>query len=296
MKASLVLFLSLSCVSTLVAGVQDYCKPGYIPQPNGGYQLDLSPLDRDFIMETLANTKPSTKIIRTHVNICSFVTKPPITYDEDFCKANTYVCLRLYHRKGDMERLDEIEELAGDYEDSKLSPDFKVASENQDLSTDGTMFALTLHGGNVDGKEQTVSITLECDSKGSRENPDGPELLSDDGYVTKLHWKVAFACATKATEKPPSQRHPPSSGHGKLPVSGSKSVITLMFTILGVLLTVYFISGAIYHYKVFNARGTDLIPHRDFWLDLPYLTKDLIGHLVEVVMNHRRAKKGYVPV
>ncbi|KAI8331701.1 autophagy-related protein 27 [Chlamydoabsidia padenii] len=292
MTLALVLLLGLSFVTILVSGIQEYCLPGY--KPNDNYQLDLSPMNRDFIMETRANTKPSTKITRTHVNICNFVTKPPITYDEDFCKANTYVCLRLYHKKGDVERLDEVEELAGDYEDSKLSPEFKIASENHDLTTDGALFALKLHGGNVDGKKQTVIITLECDNNGSHNNPDGPELISDDGYVTKLHWKVVFACASKATEKSPSAKRP-SSNIG-LPELGGKFTINLVFIILGVLMVLYFISGAIYHYRMFNARGIDLIPHRDFWLDLPYLAKDIIGYLLEAVMSHRRARKGYTPV
>lgn len=80
----------------------------------------------------------------------------------------------------------------------------------------------------------------------------------------------------------------------------SKSIawnLSSMFSI-GVLLGVYFVGGAFYNFRMYNARGLDLIPHRgksrtslvyllysvnlclDFWLDLPYLIKVChgIGH------------------
>ncbi|KAI8093531.1 autophagy-related protein 27 [Halteromyces radiatus] len=298
MKTYLAILLTFCFITTTVMGIQDYCNKGFKPQQDGQYELDLSPMDRDFMMEIATNTKPSQKITRTYVNICNPLKKPPMTYDEDFCDPNTYVCLRLFHKKGDTERLDEVEELAGDYKNSKLQPEFKVVSEGQDLSTDGTQFSLTLHGGNVLGKAQTVEITLECGLPETRENPNGPNLISDDGYITKLHWKVPFACATKVGEKPPSNGDGGNNGgnNGDQPQEGGKSAIGWFFTMLGIALGVYFIGGAIYNYKVFNARGLDLIPHRDFWLDLPYLIKDLISHLMESVTSRRHGSGGYVSV
>ncbi|ORZ24105.1 autophagy-related protein 27 [Absidia repens] len=249
------------------------------------------------MMEIVTDTKPAAKITRTYVNICNPLTKPSGGVDDYFCKDNTYACLRLFHKKGDTENLDEVEELAGDYENSKLNPEFKIASDNQDLSTEGSKFTLTLHGGKVLDKTQTVEITLECGHSESRDNPNGPNLVSDDGYITKLHWKVAFACATKVGENPPPQQPPNDGGDNThKPDEGGKSAIGWFFTILGIALGVYFIGGAIYNFKVFNARGLDLIPHRDFWLDLPYLIKDLISHLMETVTSRRSGGSGYVSV
>lgn len=34
----------------------------------------------------------------------------------------------------------------------------------------------------------------------------------------------------------------------------------------------------------------------DFWLDLPYLIKDLISHVIDSIMSHRRGSGGYVAV
>ncbi|KAI8338993.1 autophagy-related protein 27 [Chlamydoabsidia padenii] len=299
MKTCLTILSTLYYVTTLVAGTQDYCNKGFKPKQDGDYQLDLSPMNRDFMMENQFTTNPSTRITRTYVNICNPLTKPTGVYDQDFCKPNTYACWRLFHKKGDKEDLNEIEELAGDYETSKLSPEFKVASDNQneDLSTEGSKYTLILHGGIVNNKPQTVEITLECGHNESIDNPNGPNLVSDDDYTTKLHWKVAFACATKVGQSP----SPPDNGGGdkggnEQPEQGGKSAIGWFFTILGVALGIYFIGGAIYNFKIFNARGLDLIPHRDFWLDLPYLIKDLISHLMESVTSRRHGGNGYVSV
>ncbi|KAI9487282.1 MAG: autophagy-related protein 27 [Benjaminiella poitrasii] len=74
------------------------------------------------------------------------------------------------------------------------------------------------------------------------------------------------------------------------------SGISIFFTIVFVLLAVYFVGGAIYNYKMYNARGLDLIPHREFWFDLPYLIRELFGHIVDSVMSRRRGSGGYVAV
>lgn len=39
------------------------------------------------------------------------------------------------------------------------------------------------------------------------------------------------------------------------------SGIGIFFTLILVLAAVYFIGGAFYNYKIYNARGRDLIPH-----------------------------------
>lgn len=46
---------------------------------------------------------------------------------------------------------------------------------------------------------------------------------------------------------------------------GWKSVIAILTILLdsvGVLAAVYFIGGVFYNYKMYNARGLDLLPHR----------------------------------
>lgn len=53
--------------------------------------------------------------------------------------------------------------------------------------------------------------------------------------------------------------NPPPENEEK---SKGMSGIGIFFTIVFVLAAVYFIGGAIYNYKMYNAKGLDLIPHR----------------------------------
>jgi hypothetical protein len=50
------------------------------------------------------------------------------------------------------------------------------------------------------------------------------------------------------------------------------SGIGIFFTLVFVLAGVYFIGGAFYNFKMYNARGLDLIPHRGtlilFWFTM----------------------------
>lgn len=61
-------------------------------------------------------------------------------------------------------------------------------------------------------------------------------------------------------EKVPDHRDDDKKEGDKEPVKGM-SGIGIFFTIVLVLAAVYFIGGAFYNYKVYNARGRDLIPH-----------------------------------
>lgn len=73
----------------------------------------------------------------------------------------------------------------------------------------------------------------------------------------KRHW-FAACCSTKVGEKLPEddkKPEPPSESKG---MSG----IGIFFCMFVVFTGVYFIGGAIYNFKMYNARGLDLIPHR----------------------------------
>lgn len=37
--------------------------------------------------------------------------------------------------------------------------------------------------------------------------------------------------------------------------------------------------GMFYNHQQYSARGWDLVPHRDFWRELPTLGSDLVHHI-----------------
>lgn len=97
--------------------------------------------------------------------------------------------------------------------------------------------------------------------------------------MTDCVWINTFVHnSTKVGEKVPDK-----DGDKKEPSEDKKegmSGIGIFFTIVFVLAAVYFVGGAIYNFKMYNARGLDLIPHRDFWFDLPYLIRVSFYHCI----------------
>ena len=39
------------------------------------------------------------------------------------------------------------------------------------------------------------------------------------------------------------------------------------------------VAGIFYNHQQYSAKGWDLIPHRDFWREIPTLISDLFGHI-----------------
>ncbi|CDS08563.1 hypothetical protein LRAMOSA09924 [Lichtheimia ramosa] len=298
MKIQLGLTLTMGAAMGVFAA-QEYCNSGYAI-PNTEYSLDLSKLNKPFTIVQNETHPPALTSKQVLLNICDAVERPEGTDEEDFCKKGAYVCYREFFVKHDKQDVMTVKNVAGDFGGKdKLNPQFKATDTSQDLTQSGAQFSLTLNGGkykgNDDEKEtaQSAQLTLECDTSQSRnDDPQPPTLVSYQNNVMSLNWKTVYACATKKGEEPPpSEPNNPEQG-GSEGMSG----LGIFFTIVFVLLGVYFVGGAFYNYKVYNARGLDLIPHRDFWLDLPYLIKDLISHVIDTIMSHRRGSGGYVAV
>ncbi|KAI9319308.1 autophagy-related protein 27 [Dichotomocladium elegans] len=293
MRIQLGLFLAVGAAATGVLGAQDYCNSNF-RIPNADYNVDLSKLNKAFTIVQDQQGSPAIISTRVNINICDRLQRPENTEERDFCKDGSYICHRTVAVKDEKEIVLTVKDIAGDYQDDKLSPQFKALNPDQDLSQSGAQFSLVLNGGKVNNQAQSAQLTLECDTSQSRnEDAPAPTLVSYQNNVMSLTWKTVHACAFKPSEQPPPSSPPDENkGEEKKGMSG----ISVFFTLVFVLLGIYFVGGAIYNFKMYNARGLDLIPHRDFWLDLPYLIKDLISHVVDTIMSHRRGGGGYVSV
>lgn len=45
--------------------------------------------------------------------------------------------------------------------------------------------------------------------------------------------------------------------------------------------------GIAYNHNNYSAKGWDLVPHRDFWREVPTLFSDLTNHLMSGIRGHR---------
>ncbi|KAL0138954.1 LEM3/CDC50 family protein [Mucor lusitanicus] len=285
--------LALMLFSGAALAIQPYCQPGFKPIADKDLQLDLSKLNNVFTISHEEKTPPTVTTTEVQVNLCDSLPVPNENA-QDFCGKDTLICRRIIHTKGETKSVDYIQPIA----ENKDNTDFKPIKPEDDATKSGYQYILSLNGGNWADKAQSAQVFLECDESGSKDKPSDPTVVSYNHDVLTLQWKTVFACATKGSEKKPDddkKTTPPPSNPNDSEKKGM-SGIGIFFTIVFVLAAVYFVGGAFYNFKMYNARGLDLIPHREFWFDLPYLIRDLFAHVVDSVMSHRRGTGGYVAV
>jgi hypothetical protein len=139
-------------------------------------------------------------------------------------------------------------------------------------------------------------MTLKCADKTT-----DPVLESHTDGVLKVTWSTEAACA-KGEDKPPAG----GDGDGDKDSDGDKdkdsdkdkdkpaedapaagwgffSAISFLFWTGVFILLAYFVIGIVYNHQTYSARGWDLVPHRDFWRELPSLARDLGSHLASNV-------------
>lgn len=101
----------------------------------------------------------------------------------------------------------------------------------------------------------------------------------DHSSLLSLEWRSAAACPRdnipdKGDGDSDSDSDAPASSGG-----GFFHTLSVIFWFFVLALLAYFIVGALYNYQNYGARGADLIPHRDFWREVPSLAQDLGSHL-----------------
>ncbi|ORX53074.1 hypothetical protein DM01DRAFT_1407852 [Hesseltinella vesiculosa] len=272
---------------TLCLGAQSYCERGYRPLPAVDGQLDLSRLNKKIELVQESNTHPGKTSNQWQINICDTL---PAQTNENDCETGTYICHRVVYRKGTEDYVATVQSIAGEFKDSGLKSEFRAIENYDDLSRAGTQFSLTLNGGqNEAGQAQSASIALECDPSQDRNaEPSEPSFISYQNNVLSLHWRTVFACGFQPNQAPPK------NGNESSP---SSSVVTQLVKMTFYFGLIYFIGGAVYNRIVYNARGQDLIIHRDFWLDLPFVIKDTMSRIMDTILSRRRGGSGgYVAV
>ncbi|ORZ02768.1 autophagy-related protein 27 [Syncephalastrum racemosum] len=293
--------LLLSATGTLA--IQAYCDKGYKLE-NTDYKLDLSKLNKEFVLTATTEQPPTTLQTSVAINVCDALKRPDGLAEADFCQQGASICRREVLLRKDQDQDQKpfvavVQDIAGDFSDAKMNPSFSLPEPDKDLTKSGTKLSLKLDGRKWKEQQQSAQIIFECDESGNRnDDPKAPTLISYTNGMLLLEWKTVQACALKDGEKVPDNDSPKDGNNGgeNGGGSGGMSGVGIFFTIIGVLLGVYFVGGAFYNFRMYNARGLDLIPHRDFWLDLPYLIKDLMSHIRDSVLSHRRGGGGYVAV
>lgn len=231
-----------------------------------GKIYDLSSLDVAMTAQRTRSTPPTEMIDTLEFNICKDL-PPNDGPANDQCPSGSRACLTKTNKKeGENDRIVAVIPLATS---SSLDPKFQALSEQSG-------FTILLHGGSYpaeNGTPQIFNLTMLCGQEAKEPSFSDYNSLTGTGTVT---WETPAACAKENKDDPPNPTpDEPSTPSG----NGLGWFFFLFFLALGA----YFVIGAYHNYTNYGATGWDLVPHRDFWRDVPFLLRDLAQHLITAV-------------
>ncbi|KAJ1304856.1 hypothetical protein OPQ81_005990 [Rhizoctonia solani] len=238
----------------------------------GGVHYDMHLMNGEWVVKQDRSTPPTIMHDELRFNVCGDLKKLDGVKDGDQCGQGTRACFTTINEK--------------EGENSRIISAIPVAQSSTKYTIDrlpsdrGKGIILTMNAGpypNEGGKPQSLKLALIC-----AEPTEEPRLIGYDGSQVSAEWKAVEACGSKSSD-------PNSSGDAN---AGGSSMGWFFFILL-VIIAAYFGLGAYYNYNQYGASGWDLIPHRDFWRDVPYLIKDLVSHLFS---SGRSSRGGYTSV
>ncbi|KAG8988260.1 hypothetical protein FRB90_002861 [Tulasnella sp. 427] len=134
---------------------------------------------------------------------------------------------------------------------------------------------------------KTEARSLQC----------SPKFVSFDRVrgVVDIEWSVPAACPLpRDGDHDEDNKNPPNKEE---PAAGSTGGgVGWFFLVILLALLGYFGLGAYYNYNNYGSTGWDLIPHRDFWREVPYLVEDLVSYMFSSVRSGGGSRGGYVSV
>ncbi|KAG1870158.1 autophagy-related protein 27 [Suillus subalutaceus] len=248
----------------------------------GGLKWDLTPLEGSHTLSRTRETPPTTMVDELIFNLCKDLEPMDGVPDDDQCKAGTRACLRKTNRKDDADRVIAVIPVAST---TTLEPEYSQLNSLKGLS-------LTFHGSPYpsSGDSQSIVFSLFCAEDADPE----PKLVSYENGVVRVDWSTPSACSLPDDQPPPQE----DEGGGESDEKPAKRGSGLGFFFLVLLLAFgsYLTLGAYYNYSTYGARGVDLIPHRDFWREVPYMLQDVVSHLCSTVRPQRSTRGGYIAV
>jgi hypothetical protein len=208
--------------------------------------------------------------------------------ETDQCSSGSRACLTKTNKKGDEK--DRIVAVISIAQSSSLNPEYSALTSPKGLS-------LIFHGSsypsipNASPTPQSLNLTLLCSADATSE----PTFTSYNGSVLNVEWSAPAGCGAKGDDVPSGGDENEDSGGGKEESVGSG--VGLFFLVLLLAFLTYFGLGAYYNYTTYGASGVDLIPHRDFWQEVPYMVRDVVSHLCSSVRPRRTSQRGgYIAV
>jgi len=254
----------------------------------GGFNYDLTQLLGQQTARRERPMPPTREVDRVDISLCSDLKLQEDILKTDQCPSGTRICLTKINRKDDQDRIVSVIPIA---QISALNPSYAALSSPKGVS-------LLLHGSvyphpiNATETQQSANISILCDPQASSDS--APEFKSYDGARLELEWLSPAGCGSQGdNENDKDEGESPGNNRSG---SGSLSSVGWFLLVLLLAFATYMCLGAYYQYSTYGASGVDLIPHRDFWMEVPYMLKDVLSHLCSTVRPRRSSRGGYIAV
>ncbi|KAF8326677.1 autophagy-related protein 27 [Cantharellus anzutake] len=245
------------------------------------HHYDLKSLSGERKIQKTWLSPPTKNTDTLRFDLCQPIKEDTSVPEDDRCPSSTYACWTTANEKSGKTRITQVISLA---RSPSLSPEYKRLSDSE--------ISVTLHGDSwpepTSPRERFV-VTLQCSS-----SDEDPELGIHTENATEVHWKVKAACAEESKPPPPDTKHPDEDSRK----TSEGSSLGWFFFLLLFCFATYLGLGAYYNYNNYGASGWDLVPHRDFWRDVPHLLSDLLRGILSGVRGNNRVgnRSGYVSV
>ncbi|CAL1707204.1 unnamed protein product [Somion occarium] len=282
------LALLLSSVVTLVLA-QDNEKPFDCYVNVGELKYDLHSIGGEHIVSRERESPPTKYKDAVRFNLCEDLKQQDGVASEDQCPSGIRACLTKTNLKGqDGGRITSVVPLANAaasaVETSALS-----SPKGLQLTIKGPSYPTSTSPEPV---PQSFTLKLLCATETS-----DPQFSSYDGKNVLVEWSAPAGCGFSGSpnDKEPSGGDEKGGDEKEEETVGSG--IGYFFLLLLIAFVAYFALGAYYNYSTYGATGADLIPHRDFWREVPYMLRDVVSHLCSAVRPRRTANRGgYIAV
>lgn len=245
----------------------------------GDNKYDFSALSGDHAVSRTRSSPPTNMTDTLRFNVCKELSLIEDVDAGEQCSSGTWACLsKVNIKQGESDRLVAVVPMA---QEPDLRAEYTALSSPRGVK-------MTLHGPSypssttLEPTPQTFVLNLLCETETS-----DPEFKSYDGAQAVVEWSAPSGCyfgsdapAEEGDDKPERETEAVGSGIG------------WFFLLLFVVFAGYFALGGYYNYTTYGATGVDLIPHRDFWREVPYMLRDVVSHLCSSFQTRQSSSRG----
>ena len=260
--------------------------------------FDLSRIPFPVSTSNIESTPPSETRTTIDIDLCKPLAANPDRSEADQCPRGTRICITIESIKDDRTTVIQAIPVAysGDGGGSRIQA---VAEFGDSLDGGERAIKLELPGADYAGRKQKTKLELVCDKAAAQDaKPTARKYDRADGQL-EIRWPTRFACSSDGgsgggSNPPPSQTDPGSGGEiGSDTDTGGGGFFSWLFFLLFLGLAIYMGLGMYNNYNQYGATGWDLVPHRDFWRESPYIAKDAASHVWRSVAGGSSSGGGF---